>query len=184
MTPFCQTRTRSRTLNSKVMIVEKNAAMIISAANTFPYSAQPWAQLTYHPRPDFTPTDSATTKVRNDAPSPMNKPIKMLGTAAGIATRKIRYARPAPRVRATSKYEARVLEIPDAVSIVTGNQTESAINPAAETIADGEMTRASGIHAVAGIGPTTLRIGIPQYRTGEDQPIQTPLIRPARTPSA
>src|SRR5439155_19776183 len=32
MTPFCQTRTRSRTLNSTVMIVEKNAAMITRAA--------------------------------------------------------------------------------------------------------------------------------------------------------
>ena len=32
MIPFCQTSTRSRTLNSSVMIVEKNAAMITSAA--------------------------------------------------------------------------------------------------------------------------------------------------------
>ena len=43
ITPFCQTRTRSRTLKSTVMIVEKNAAMTISAAKTLPYSAQPWA---------------------------------------------------------------------------------------------------------------------------------------------
>ena len=64
--------------------------MIMSAAKTLPYSAQPCAQLRYQPRPDLTPTDSATTRVRNEAPSPMNKPIKMFGTAAGIATRKIR----------------------------------------------------------------------------------------------
>src|SRR5438309_3931631 len=151
MMPFCQTSMRSRILNRSVIRVEKKPAIIISAAKTLPYSAQPCAQLTYQPRPDLTPTDSAATRVRKEAPSPMNKPIKMFGTAAGIATRKIRYARPAPRVRATSKYEARVLEIPDAVSIVTGNQTESAISPAAETIADGEMTKASGIHAVAGL---------------------------------
>ena len=31
MTPFCQTSTRSRTLKSTVMIVEKNAAMITKA---------------------------------------------------------------------------------------------------------------------------------------------------------
>src|SRR4029077_18857049 len=103
MTPFCQTSTWSRTLKSTVMIVEKNAAMMMRAAKTFPYSAQPWAQLTYQPRPDFTPTVSATTKVRNDAPNPMNNPMKMLGSAAGIATRKIRYPRPAPSVRATSR---------------------------------------------------------------------------------
>src|SRR5213075_688952 len=90
ITPFCQTKTRSRILKSRVMIVEKNAAMMIRAAKTFPYSAQPWAQLTYHPSPDFTPTDSATTSVRNDAPSPMNNPMKTFGSAAGIATRKIR----------------------------------------------------------------------------------------------
>ena len=30
--PFCQTSTRSRTLNSSVMMVEKNAAMMTSAA--------------------------------------------------------------------------------------------------------------------------------------------------------
>ena len=30
--PFCHTRTRSRSLKSKVMIVEKNAAMMTSAA--------------------------------------------------------------------------------------------------------------------------------------------------------
>ena len=41
---------------------------------------------------------------------------------------------------------------------------------------------ARGIQAVAGIGPTTLSTGIPQYRTGEDQPMQMPLMRPAITP--
>jgi hypothetical protein len=54
------------------------------------------------------------------------------------------------------------LEIPEEVNIVTGNQTASAISPAAETTADGETTIASGIQAVAGIGPTTFRTGIPQ----------------------
>jgi len=72
------------------MIVEKKAAMMIKAAKTLPYSAQPCAQLTYQPRPDFTPTVSATTRVKNEVPSPMNKPMKMLGMAAGMATRKIR----------------------------------------------------------------------------------------------
>ena len=32
MTPFCQANTRSRALNSKVMMVEKKAAMITRAA--------------------------------------------------------------------------------------------------------------------------------------------------------
>src|SRR5256886_9224577 len=144
------------------MTVEKKAAIMTRAAKTLPYSAQPCAQLTYQPRPDLTPTVSATTSVRNDAPRPMNNPMKMFGIAAGMATRKIRYARPAPRVRATSRYEARVLEIPDAVSIVTGNQTAREISAAAEKTAEGETTIASGIHAVAGIGPTILSTGIPQ----------------------
>ena len=52
--------------------------------------------------------------------------------------------------------------MPEAVSIVTGNQTARAIRPMAENVAFGETTIASGIHAVAGIGPTTLRTGIPQ----------------------
>jgi len=52
--------------------------------------------------------------------------------------------------------------MPEAVSIVTGNQTASAINPTAENIADGETTIARGIQAVAGIGPTTFNNGIPQ----------------------
>src|SRR5581483_6050253 len=60
MIPFCHTSMRSRALKSKVMTLEKNAAMMINAAYTLPYSAQPCAQLTYQPRPDFTPTDSAT----------------------------------------------------------------------------------------------------------------------------
>src|SRR3989442_5535147 len=67
MVPFCQTSTRSRSLKSKVMMVEKKAAMMIKAAKTFPYSAQPCAQLTYHPRPDLTPTVSATTSAKNEA---------------------------------------------------------------------------------------------------------------------
>src|SRR6185436_11168682 len=95
ITPFCQTSTRSRTVN--------NAVMMIKAAKTFPYSAQPCAQLTYQPRPDLTPTVSATMSVRKEVPNPMNKPMKMLGIAAGIATRKIRYFCPAPSVRATSR---------------------------------------------------------------------------------
>src|SRR5262249_24865336 len=39
--PFCQPSTRSRTLNRIVMMVEKNAAIMMSAAKTLPYSAQP-----------------------------------------------------------------------------------------------------------------------------------------------
>src|SRR5437868_14512106 len=116
----------------------------------------------YHPSPACTPTASATISVKNDAPNPMNSPTKMLGIAAGIATRSTRYARPAPSVRATSRYDARVLETPDAVNIVTGNHTASAINPAADTSAEGATTIARGIHAVAGIGPTTMSSGIPQ----------------------
>src|SRR5204863_10163843 len=116
----------------------------------------------YQPSPACTPTASATMSVRNDAPSPMNSPTKMLGMAAGTATRSTRYHRPAPSVRATSRYDARVFETPDSVSIVTGNQTASAISAAAEKTAEGDRTMASGIQAVAGIGPTTLRIGIPQ----------------------
>src|ERR1043165_6308031 len=68
--------------------------------------------------------------------------------------------------------------------MVTGNHTASAIRTAAESTADGETTIASGIHAVAGIGPITLSNGIPQYRAEPDQPMQTPLISPAITPSA
>src|ERR1041384_1084111 len=116
----------------------------------------------YQPRPDFTPTVSATMSVRKDVPRPMNNPMKMFGIAAGIATRKIRNDGFAPSVRATSRYEVRVFAMPDIVSIVTGNQTASAINPTAEKIGFGEITMASGIHAVAGIGPTTFRNGIPQ----------------------
>ena len=55
-----------------------------------------------------------------------------------------------------------MLEIPEAVNIVTGNHTASAINPAEDIIAEGYTTIAIGIHAVAGIGPTTLSNGIPQ----------------------
>ena len=88
--------------------------------------------------------------------------MKIFGRAAGMATRKIRYVCPAPRVRATSRYEARVLLIPEAVSIVTGNQTARAIRPIAEKSVEGESTIANGIHAVAGIGPTTFSKGMPQ----------------------
>src|SRR4051794_7042691 len=73
--------------------------------------------------------------------------------------------------------------MPDAVNIVTGNHTASAMSPAADTIAEGATTIAKGIQAVAGIGPTTLRTGIPQYRTEFDQPMDTPLKSPTITPS-
>ena len=97
-------------------------------------------------------------------PSPMNKPMKMLGMAAGIGDSEDqveRGRRPAcGRRRGTRRA---CWKCPEAVSIVTGNQTASAISPTAETIAEGgETTIASGIHAVAGIGPTTLSSGIPQ----------------------
>src|SRR6266446_10484861 len=91
----------------------------------------------------------------NEAPTSMKKPIKILGMAAGMATRKMRYFCPAPSVRATSRYDARVLAMLEMVSIVTGHQTASATNPTAESVPDGERTIASGTHAVAGIGPTT-----------------------------
>ena len=77
-----------------------------------------------------------------------------------------------------------MLEIPEAVSIVTGNQTASATRPTAEKIADGATTMASGIQAVAGIGPTTFRIGIPQYRACGNQPIVTPVMSASTVPIA
>jgi len=74
--------------------------------------------------------------------------------------------------------------MPDALSIVTGNQTAMAIRVIAENSADGITTIARGIHAVAGMGPMTLSTGIPQYRAGVNQPMQTPVITPAVTPKA
>src|SRR5207249_3953642 len=114
----------------------------------------------------------------------MNRPMKMLGMAAGMATRRTRYGSLAPSVRATSRYEARVFEIPEAVSIVTGNQTARAMMPMAENLGEGDRTIASGIHAVAGIGPTTFNSGMPQYRAWLNQPIQTPVTKATATPSA
>jgi hypothetical protein len=75
-----------------------------------------------------------------------------------------------------------VLAMPEMVSMVTGNHTASAIKPTAENIVDGETTIASGIQAVAGIGPTTFNNGMPQYRMRVDQPMQTPVIRATATP--
>ena len=57
--------------------------------------------------------------------------------------------------------------MPEAVSIVTGNQTASEIKPTAEKSAEGAITIASGIHAVAGIGPTTFSKGIPSNEREE-----------------
>jgi hypothetical protein len=45
-------------------------------------------------------------------------------------------------------------------NIVTGNHA-SAITPTADTVDEGATTIARGIHAVAGIGPTTFSTGIP-----------------------
>src|SRR4051812_36250514 len=123
-------------------------------------------------------------RVKNDAPRPMKSPIKMLGIAAGMATRKIRYAGRAPRVRATSRYEERVLAMPETVNIVTGNQTASAMTPTAEYSADGATTIANGIQAVAGIGPMTFSKGMPQYRAWRNQPMQTPVTTATAVPSA
>src|SRR5437762_11225053 len=74
--------------------------------------------------------------------------------------------------------------MPEAVNIVTGNQTANAISPTAENNAEGDSTMASGIQAVAGIGPTTLSKGMPQYRACGNQPMQMPLIRATATPRA
>src|ERR1041385_107098 len=155
---------------------------MMSAAKTLPYSAQPCAQLTYQPRPDLTPTVSATINVRNDVPRPIKSPMKILGNAAGIATRKIRYFCPAPRVRATSRYDERVLAIPETVSMVTGNHTARATNPTAAQTPEGESTMAKGTQAVAGIGPTIFKSGIPQYRAWANQPMHTPVTSPTETP--
>src|SRR5205809_6553750 len=80
MIPFCQTSRRSRILNKSVISVEKKAAMMMRAAKTLPYWAQPCVQLTYQPRPDLTPIDPATTTVRKDAPRPVHKLMKIFGT--------------------------------------------------------------------------------------------------------
>src|ERR1043165_2253008 len=72
--------------------------------------------------------------------------------------------------------------MPEAVSIVTGNQTASAMRAAEEMTAEGKTTKANGIQAVAGIGPTIFNTGIPQYRMRVDQPMQMPLTNPEITP--
>ena len=63
---------------------------MISDAYIFEYSIPERASSAYHASPLLTPIPSATTSVRNDALRPMKSPTKMLGSAAGITTRKIR----------------------------------------------------------------------------------------------
>ena len=81
---------------------ENTSAITISAPYILAYDAQPCAQDRYQPRPDFTPIISAATSTENDAPSPMNRPTKTCGNAAGMATRSTRNHSLAPMVRATS----------------------------------------------------------------------------------
>src|SRR5690349_7142801 len=100
--PFCQANRRSRTLNSSVIRPEHISAITSRAAYMFEYAAQPCAHCRYQPSPAFTPIISATISTENDAPSPMNNPTNTDGSAAGIATRKIRNDARAPSVRATS----------------------------------------------------------------------------------
>ena len=52
--------------------------------------------------------------------------------------------------------------MPEAVSIVTGNQTASAIRAHAGDEGVGEQHHRQRDEAVAGIGPTTFRTGMPQ----------------------
>ena len=86
-------------------------------------------------------------------PSPMNRPTKTVGSAAGSATRSTRSRSSAPSVRATSKYDLPTLPTPDDVITVTGNQAASAIRKTLAEKLVGNATIAIGIHAVEGIGP-------------------------------
>ena len=138
----------------------------------------------YQPSPAFTPTVSATISVRNDAPSPMNRPTKMLGIAAGIATRKIRYAAAGPSVRATSRYDARTLAMPDGVSIVTGNQTASAISETAErTALREEHQRQRDVAPWRGSARPASGPACPSSGPARNQPIRTPQTSPATQPA-
>ena len=49
-----------------------------------------------------------------------------------------------------------MLAMPEAVSMATGNQTATAMRPMPENVASGERTMASGIQAVAGMGPVNM----------------------------
>ena len=77
-----------------------------------------------------------------------------------------------------------MLEMPETVSIVTGNQTASAMRPIAESVAVRRATTmARGIHAVAGIGPDHFQDRhAPVARRGEPAD-QTPVTSPSSTPS-
>ena len=55
--------------------------------------------------------------------------------------------------------------------------------PTAENLGAGDRTIASGIHAVAGIGPTTFNSGMPQYRAWLNQPMETPVTKATAKPS-
>src|SRR5207249_11636377 len=69
-------------------------------------------------------------------------------------------------------------------NMVTGNQTANAMMPTADNPGEGDRTIASGIHAVAGMGPTTFNSGMPQYLAWLNQPMHTPVTRATATPSA
>src|SRR5262249_30385184 len=101
-------------------------------------------------------------RIRNDDSNPTKSPRKRFGRAAGMATRKIKYPRPAPRVRATSEYEVGTFMIPDMVSIVTGNQTAKAISATPGRKGPENRIMAVGIRMVAGIGPRNFITGTPQ----------------------
>jgi hypothetical protein len=88
----------------------------------------------------------------------------------------------APSVLETSKCTLFVLCIPLLVIRVTGNHTANAIkNTFAECVV-GNVLRASGIHAVVGIGPISLVTGFSQYATFLLYPSANPVRKPTDAP--
>src|SRR5207237_8956579 len=111
---------RSRTLHSNVTAPAQSSYLTISAAYMLAYAAQPCAHCRYQPRPALTPIISATTSTAKDEPSPMNRPTKTCGNAAGIATFSTRKDGFAPSVRETQLWRLRQLATPHQICKAKG----------------------------------------------------------------
>jgi len=90
---------------------------------------------------------------------------------------------PVPAPRIVVGYERAAIVMPCAPGPKEWPKMNSAISAAADRNELVKIASASGMSAVAGIGPISLRTGIPQYRTREDHPMDTPLIRPVAVAS-
>src|SRR5256886_1694247 len=135
------------------------------------------------PMPALAAIISAATSRRSAVPAPSLRPAKIIGSAEGSRTFRMRLTRPAPKLAAARIRSGSAVRTPVWVLIAIGKKTPSMITATFDASPIPSQRIRSGSSAIFGIEKVAAISGLPTASATLQKPVTSPTETPPRAPS-